>query len=283
MITKICNKCKIEKPIETFSRDKTTRDGLQRKCKECDAEYSKNHKPERKAYNTEYSKNHKNKKAECDAEYRRINNKEIKIKKAKYYEIYKNKIKANVLKYRRDVRLEVIIHYSNGTMQCKYCGEKHIEFLEMDHINGGGRKHAKLTNNNLYVWLKKNNYPEGYQVLCSNCNWKKIKIAAKTRGKLGTTQQKQDHNRRLKLRLDVFSHYKTDDEIKCSCLNCNVDDIDLLCLDHINGDGTEHRKIVGSNIYRWVRDNNYPDTFRILCHNCNQSLNKYDYCPHDIK
>jgi hypothetical protein len=74
------------------------------------------------------------------------------------------------------------------------------------------------------------------------------------------------------------------DTIKCSCPNCNINDFDVLCLDHINNDGEQHRKLrsgAWGSIYRDVKNNNYPNTYRILCHNCNQSLGKYGYCPHD--
>jgi hypothetical protein len=60
-------------------------------------------------------------------------------------------------------------HYGN---RCNCCGETHIEFLTIDHINNDGsidRKRGR-SGATMYAWLKKNNYPEGYQVLCWNCN-----------------------------------------------------------------------------------------------------------------
>lgn len=38
--TKICNGCQIEKSVEEFSKDKTKKDGLQNKCKECNKAYN---------------------------------------------------------------------------------------------------------------------------------------------------------------------------------------------------------------------------------------------------
>ena len=66
------------------------------------------------------------------------------------------------------VRMEVLRHYSNGTMKCNCCGESNPKFLTLDHINGGGN----LTPSGLVLarWLRKRNYPENYQVLCFNCN-----------------------------------------------------------------------------------------------------------------
>ena len=55
--------------------------------------------------------------------------------------------------------------------KCVCCGETIIEFLTIDHINGGGTKHRKeVVGGRLYDWLIKNNFPEGYQILCMNCN-----------------------------------------------------------------------------------------------------------------
>jgi hypothetical protein len=47
-----------------------------------------------------------------------------------------------------------------------------IKALSIDHINGGGGKHRKESNiTHFYNWLKKNNYPTGFQTLCLNCQF----------------------------------------------------------------------------------------------------------------
>jgi len=71
-------------------------------------------------------------------------------------------------------RLEVLKAYSGEKPKCACCGEEHIEFLTVDHING--RKDVPETGQRLYRWLKINNYPEGFQVLCMNCNYAKGKF-----------------------------------------------------------------------------------------------------------
>jgi len=69
------------------------------------------------------------------------------------------------------VRREVLTHYSNGFLICACCGETHYEFLALDHINGGGRQERKERGNKMqWRWLQILNYPNGYQVLCHNCN-----------------------------------------------------------------------------------------------------------------
>ena len=86
-----------------------------------------------------------------------------------------NRERSNWLKKRwtRKLRYNTLLHYSNGDLKCACCSVKPLEFLTLDHINGGGTKHRKELGkggSSVYQWLKNNNYPEGYQVLCFNCN-----------------------------------------------------------------------------------------------------------------
>ena len=64
----------------------------------------------------------------------------------------------------------VFEHYGK---ECVCCGEDEVMFLTMDHIDGGGEKHRKEIGRKIYNWLYRNNFPEGFQVLCMNCNWGK--------------------------------------------------------------------------------------------------------------
>lgn len=67
--------------------------------------------------------------------------------------------------------IEVLTHYGGNPPKCACCGENHILFLTIDHINGDGAEHKRrIKQNSVYRWLIKNNFPEGYQVLCYNCN-----------------------------------------------------------------------------------------------------------------
>lgn len=68
-------------------------------------------------------------------------------------------------------RWDALVHYSGPHPFCACCGEDHPYFLCVDHINGKGNEHRRLNQiKNLPRWLKKNGYPEGFQVLCANCN-----------------------------------------------------------------------------------------------------------------
>jgi hypothetical protein len=71
-----------------------------------------------------------------------------------------------------NIKKKVFEHYGN---QCACCGETRFEFLSIDHINGGGRKHREQLGSQgrgsrFYRWLVKNDFPGGYRTLCYNCN-----------------------------------------------------------------------------------------------------------------
>lgn len=76
-----------------------------------------------------------------------------------------------VKNYRRLAKIECIAHYSNSANKCACCGENNFEFLAIDHIDGGGRKaQRERGHGNIHQWLKARGYPEGFRVLCHNCN-----------------------------------------------------------------------------------------------------------------
>lgn len=74
---------------------------------------------------------------------------------------------------------------------------------------------------------------------------------------------------------------------KCAC--CSESELVFLCIDHRNGGGTKHRKIVkpGQRLYYWLRDQIQQygiravrKEFRVLCYNCNAAHWILGYCPH---
>lgn len=67
----------------------------------------------------------------------------------------------------------------------------------------------------------------------------------------------------------------------CAC--CGETAPEFLSVDHINGDGKQHRALTGTglNFYRSIIKNNYPDDLRVLCFNCNMARGFFGYCPHE--
>ena len=71
---------------------------------------------------------------------------------------------------------------------------------------------------------------------------------------------------RLRLRLEVYDAYGGP-----KCATCGIDLLDVLSMDHVEGGGNQHRKLLGSGgdkIYRWLKRSGYPPGFRVLCMNC---------------
>lgn len=106
----------------------------------------------------------------------RANNK-LKIKRAKQ-EWYIRKGKSQMYKKDTNIKLEVLTHYGGGLCKCAMCGESRLACLSIDHIaeNGGELRKAGIDKNggrDLYISLKKRDYPKGYQTLCMNCQWVK--------------------------------------------------------------------------------------------------------------
>lgn len=141
---KICPVCKNYLSIKKFYIHKITKDGHSWACKKCtkakQKEYRKKNPDKAKKW---YLRNRKN--------------------------ILNNKKQNNLRKrqWNKKIRLLVLNHYG---AKCKCCGEAHLEFLTIDHIHGNGNQHRKIIPSTIYVWLKQNNYPKGFRILCFNCN-----------------------------------------------------------------------------------------------------------------
>lgn len=137
----------------------TREDYLQKK-----REYYHNHKD----YFRQYWREHRESKIANQKRY-------MARYQVEYQEEYRKKMRDYQKDYGKRRKILVLSQYSNGEPTCAICGEKRITCLTIDHINGGGRAHrksiAKRTGTPFYSWLRDNNYPEGYRVLCMNCQW----------------------------------------------------------------------------------------------------------------
>ncbi len=72
----------------------------------------------------------------------------------------------------------------------------------------------------------------------------------------------------MELKIKALTHYSGGDYPHC--VKCGIDDVDVLCLDHINGGGTKERRQTNrKDIHRILYSKNYPDGFQTLCANCN--------------
>jgi predicted restriction endonuclease len=148
--------------------------------------YASTHREKQRAYNRVYYATHKKEtyatqqiwnaahRLEINARARSrygVNIEKRRSDKRRHYPAQREQRLAYSFAKNKALRLEVLAHYGG---KCACCGESVPEFLAIDHINGGGCQHRKeIPGGNVCAWLKKNNYPEGFQVLCHNCNMAK--------------------------------------------------------------------------------------------------------------
>lgn len=144
---KKCSRCKETKPLESFHKNKTTKNGISHYCKVC-----------RCRLQNEYRREHQDRVKLSYTLWRKKN-------KARHAELSRNRTKR--------IKEEVLTAYGG---KCACCSESCYSFLTIDHINGNGRQHRGELGGglNFYVWLKRNGFPkDNYQILCMNCNWGK--------------------------------------------------------------------------------------------------------------
>ena len=137
--TKVCSKCDKRQPTATsFHKSSLFVDGFGNVCKSC-----------------------------------------ASIRAAKWYKSDPARHKKVRDDYRLKIKIEVMSSYSKGTPKCVCCGEQHLRFLTINHKHKNGAEHRRSVPNKnwvfggnaIYRWLRKNNYPKGYEVMCFNCNF----------------------------------------------------------------------------------------------------------------
>ena len=109
---------------------------------------------------------------EYNRNYYTENRERILVEKKLYYSNNKETSNKKTAERRMKQKQEILDNYGKV---CQCCGESNPVFLVIDHIDGGGNRQRKSTGggSRFYNWLKKNDYPLGFQVLCCNCNWGK--------------------------------------------------------------------------------------------------------------
>lgn len=193
----------------------------------------------------------------------------ITIAEKKRQKIYReqNKERINARKRQLVVELKIEILNQYGGLVCR-CGENRIKAIGIDHIDGGGKQHRVIIGSDLYRWLRRNNYPTGFRVLCSNCN-----ILAYLSN---PTIYSQSPNA-IKLRK---RYTKAKETIMAAlggkCCVCSEDDIRILTVHHINGDGANHRRRISKGMggyffYRAILKSSDYVGLECRCFSCNDA------------
>lgn len=184
-----------------------TRDELNAKHRQ----YYYNHKEEFKVRRTNYSLKNR--------EYLNLKNREL-------YNRKKDIIKKQHARTRFLYRKNALDAY--GGQICVKCGDTRFAVLTFHHTNHDGAEHRRNgvgSGLSFILWLRRNNYPEGFQVLCQNCNW---------------IEYIEHHKKQP---TDVKKKFM--DKLGGKCVICGKDDLRILTVHHINHDGTKHRQQLG--------------------------------------
>ena len=104
----------------------------------------------------------------------------------------------------------------------------------------------------------------------------------------GLSQTKESRKIKVQqLKKEVFTvyskHHSNSNVPYCRCCELN-EHLDFLTVDHIDGRKTRPKKeqgLLGANLNRWLKKNNYPPGFQILCFNCNATKGFFGSCPHE--
>jgi Ser-tRNA(Ala) deacylase AlaX len=155
-----CYRCLLFKPLKEFVKDSRCKKGFRHLCKDCrnvnEKKWREQNPELMRAKRKRYAEKHGDKIRAYQRKYRRKNPK---------------RYKAITKRYREKLKLEILTHYGGDPPKCACCGESTIEFLTIDHIKGGGYRHRRRIIGNIYTWLKKNDFPKEFRVLCMNCNF----------------------------------------------------------------------------------------------------------------
>lgn len=232
-MNKSCTKCNVSFSLDNFYRDKSRYDGLSNRCKQCI-------RSDRKAY-------------------QESNRENIKIRRNIWENKNRTLVNKNKKRSRTKLRNECLEYYGG---KCECCGNPNNDILVLDHKNGGGTKHRHQIGggtSTLY-WIKRNNFPECFRILCHNCN---AALGLYGYCPHSNASKPRSPKRYVSLRLECFAYYGG----KCECGIINPE---FLTLDHIDGGGTEHRRSVGggSRFYHWLKRHKFPPEYKVICWNC---------------
>jgi len=133
--------------------------------KENNHKYIKDHPEKIRELKKNWRKNNPDKVREQAKRYRKRHLSEIKARAKKYYDTHLNVEREKAVLQFRNLFNEVLEHYGN---KCFVCGS--YERPHIDHIGGFDGNGEYRTGKILWAWLRRNNYPPGFRILCQKCN-----------------------------------------------------------------------------------------------------------------
>lgn len=145
------------------------------------------------------------------------------------------------------------------------------------------KSQCKVCNEKANEWRRATEAKRRASSLCVRCGKGPLPDNARLCQKHIESDRAKDRRKCAKLKDEVFAAYGG---YICNC--CGETGRTFLSIDHINNDGSKHRREIGAAngtaVYAWLRKNKFPPGFQVLCFNCNhsKSLNK-GVCEHKLK
>ncbi len=169
-----------------------------------------------------------------------------------------------------------------GGPSCARCSESGLDFLTLEHKNGGGKLHRMEASSwrSIYKEIIRDMESRSlYEVLCMNCNAAKS-FETLERSRSGTKKSILHHGQRVRLKAEALRIVHGSQSPTCTCCGHGV--VAELCLDHVIPYSQDPVGPRGFKMYGWVVE--YPDDakahLQVLCFNCNQSKGVGLSCAH---
>lgn len=142
-------------------------------------------------------------------------------------------------------------------MKCSHCTREATQNLKLCQVCRESRADFKAA-------VRNGRIERG---LCQTCGERPLGNGKECHECAYTSQQRVN-TRARRLRIEALEAYGG---AVCACCRCDLRS--MLTIDHINGQGNADRKIHGSGtaFYSWLKKEEYPPGFQVLCASCNQS------------
>lgn len=156
--------------------------------------------------------------------------------------------------------------------KCVRCGSEK-ENPDMVHCNSCKEK-VRVQRKTKYISNKSNK-------LCVNCN-STLNLYNTYCDACATKNKKRSRVAAKNTKIKVINHYGE----KCFC--CEESILDFLTIDHIDENGSAHRKSIGGKstnycgekFYAWLIRKGLPPGYQTACFNCNIGKHRNGICPH---
>lgn len=162
--TKYCSRCDTVKLHSEFYVRNKSRDGLCVWCKPCQAkEQAKRQKNNAEKGLCRCGKLRREGRKGCDSCL------DSAVRSCRR-DAHEHRARSKAANYKN--KIAAFVAYGN---KCSCCPEDLTEFLEIDHVGGWGKYHknaggSRISGGQLYLWLKAEDYPGGFRLLCGSCH-----------------------------------------------------------------------------------------------------------------